>query len=198
MAAFDLKTGRMVWGAGSGDPAWGPSYASPIPAVVHGRRRVFVFAGGETGPHQEPSGGLLCLDPETGKVDFTFPWRGNRRESVNASSPLVMPLAAGRGAQVLISECYGAGGTLLDIDGGFSCKPAWANENFGTHFMTAVEKAGYLYGVDGHGPNDAFLVCVERKTGKEIWRKQPEWDEVEDPTARAARAPAPGACTAAS
>jgi outer membrane protein assembly factor BamB len=177
VAAFDLKTGRMAWGASSGEPAWGPSYASPIPAVVNGKRRVFVFAGGETGPHQQPTGGLLCVDPDNGKVDFTLPWRSKRRESVNASSPLVLADPAGHGAQVLISECYGTGGTLLDIGASFSCKPAWSNENFGTHFMTAVEKDGYLYGVDGHGPNDAFLVCVERNTGKEVWRKQPEWDE---------------------
>ena len=179
VAAFDLKTGRMAWGASSGESAWGPSYASPIPAVVNGRRCVFVFAGGETGPRQPVSGGLLCIDPQTGKVDFTFPWRGKRRESVNASSPLVLAGSGQQDAQVLISECYGSGGTLLDIGPGFSCTPAWANENFGTHFMTAVEKDGYLYGVDGHGPQDAFLVCVERKTGKEIWRKQPEWEEAE-------------------
>ena len=48
VAAFDLKTGRMAWGASSGEPAWGPSYASPIPAVVNGKRRVFVALPGFT------------------------------------------------------------------------------------------------------------------------------------------------------
>ena len=43
--------------------------------------------------------------------------------------------------------------------------------------MTAVHKDGHLYGVDGHGPQDAFLVCVNAKTGKEVWRTQPEWKE---------------------
>ena len=37
----------------------------------------------------------------------------------------------------------------------------WTNQEFGTHFMTAIPKDGYLYGVDGHGPRDAYLVCVE-------------------------------------
>ena len=89
-------------------------------------RRVFVFAGGETGPRQPPTGGLLCLDPQTGKVDFTFPWRGKRRESVNASSPLVLADPARHACQVFISECYGSGGALLDVtptDAGFSAKP---------------------------------------------------------------------------
>jgi len=74
VAAFDAATGKQLWGAGD---AWGPSYASPVPAVVHGQRRVFVFAGGESKP---ATGGLLCLDPANGKVDFAFPWRGTRYE----------------------------------------------------------------------------------------------------------------------
>jgi hypothetical protein len=41
--------------------------------------------------------------------------------------------------------------------------------------MTAICKDGYLYGIDGHGPQNAPLVCVELKTGKEMWRTEPEW-----------------------
>lgn len=164
-AAFDVKTGKMVWGAGD---QWGPSYASPIPADIQGRRRILVFAGGES---REPTGGLLCIDPANGHVDFTFPWRGTRRESVNASSPMVV------GNDIFISECYGSGGAMLQVAPDFTCKPLWTNPQFGTHFMTAIPKDGYLYGIDGHGPEDAFFCCVEQKTGKEIWRTQPEWDE---------------------
>jgi hypothetical protein len=78
---------------------------------------------------------------------------------------------------VFISECYGSGGTLLDIPPDMTAKPVWTNAQFGTHFMTAVPKDGYLYGIDGHGPEDAFFCCIELKTGKEIWRTQPEFDE---------------------
>lgn len=165
VAAFDCATGKLLWGAGD---QWGPSYASPVPATVHGKRRVFVFAGGESRP---PSGGLLCIDPANGHIDFKFPWRGNRRESVNASSPVVM------GNQVFISECYGSGGAMLDVLADGSCKVAWTNPNFGTHFMTAIPREGYLYGIDGHGPDDAFFCCVDSKSGKEMWRTQPEWPQ---------------------
>jgi outer membrane protein assembly factor BamB len=165
VVAFDVHSGKVVWNAGA---QWGPSYATPVPATIHGKRRVLVFAGGKSNP---PTGGLLCIDPSNGKLDFEFPWRGNRRESVNASSPVVI------GNDVFISECYGAGGMLLEITKDFQPKTVWANPNFGTHFMSAVEKDGYLYGVDGHGPDDAFLVCVELKSGKEVWRTQPEWNE---------------------
>jgi outer membrane protein assembly factor BamB len=165
VAAFDTKTGKLVWGAGD---EWGPSYASPVPATLQGKRRVLVFAGGESRP---PTGGLLCIDPADGHVDFKFPWRGTRHDSVNASSPVIV------GNQVFVSECYGSGGALLDIAPDLTCKTAWINPTFGTHFMTAIPKDGYLYGIDGHGPEDAFFCCVELKTGKEIWRTQPEWPE---------------------
>jgi outer membrane protein assembly factor BamB len=165
VAAFDPLTGKLLWGAGT---EWGPSYASPIPATIHGRDRVLVFAGGESRP---ATGGLLCIDPTNGTVDFKSPWRGTRDESVNASSPLVL------GNRVLLSECYGSGGTLLDLQAEGSVKTLWTNPRFGTHFMTAVEKEGYLYGVDGHGPHDADFVCVEVATGHEIWRTQPTWQE---------------------
>ena len=157
VVAYDVKTGNVAWKAGN---QWGPSYASPVPATLHGKRRVLVFAGGRSNP---PTGGLLCIDPQTGKLDFEFPWRGTVRESVNAMSPLVL------GDQVLISETYGSGGTLLDITPDMQPKPLWTSLTFGIHFMAPIEKSGYLYGVDGHGPNDAFLVCADRKTGKEIW-----------------------------
>lgn len=167
VAAFELKTGKLAWGAGKD---WGQSYASPIPADVHGKRRVFVFAGGESKP---PTGGLMCVDPADGTVDFTFPWRGNRFESVNGSSPLIFG-----GDHVLVSECYGSGGALLQVAPDLkSFKQLWTNESFGTHFMVAMFRDGHLYGIDGHGPQDAFLVCVNAETGKELWRKQPEWRE---------------------
>ncbi|HEX4796384.1 MAG TPA: PQQ-binding-like beta-propeller repeat protein [Humisphaera sp.] len=165
VAGFDFANGKMIWGAGD---KWGPSYATPVPATVRGKRRVFVFAGGESHP---ATGGLMCIDPANGHVDFGFDWRGHPRESVNASSPVIV------GNQVFISECYGAGGAMLDIAADLSAKEAWTNPTFGTHFMTAIPKDGYLYGIDGHGPNDAFFCCVELATGKEIWRTRPEWEE---------------------
>ncbi len=163
VAAFDKDTGAMLWGSGT---QWGPSYASPIPADTQAGRRVFVFAGGESRP---ATGGLLVINPENGKIDGRFPWRGNRYESVNASSPVIVD------NQVYISECYGAGGALVRIESDGSCSKIWTNEILNTHFMTAIHKDGYLYGIDGHGPQNAPIVCIELETGKEMWRTEPEW-----------------------
>ena len=166
VAAFDKDSGKMAWACDA--EGWGPSYASPVPGVVQGARRVFVFAGGASRP---PTGGLVCLDPTNGKVDFTFPWRSKSFESVNASCPVVI------GNQVFISATYQTGGALLNILPGFKPEVAWSSDDFGIHFMTAIHKDGYLYGFDGRHDQNSKLVCFEVKSGKEMWREQPKWTE---------------------
>ncbi|HEU0120649.1 MAG TPA: PQQ-binding-like beta-propeller repeat protein [Bryobacteraceae bacterium] len=161
----DKRTGQARWGAGS---EWGGSYASPIPAVVHGKRKIFVFAGGESQP---PTGGLLMLDPATGTVDFTFPWRSKSYESVNASCPVII------GNNVFISASYRTGGVMLEITPDFRHKVLWTSRDFGLHFNTPIHKDGFLYGFDGRNEPDASLACVDIKTGNVAWRTNPEWKE---------------------
>ena len=154
VAAFDKRTGKMMWGTGD---LWGASYASPVPAVVHGKRRLLVFAGGESQP---PTGGLLGIDPVTGAIDFQFPWRSRSYESVNASCPVAI------GNQVFVSASYKTGGALLDLLPGGGHKVAWTTPEFGLHFNTPIHRDGYLYGFDGRNEPDAALACVELATGK--------------------------------
>ncbi len=165
VAAFDKKTGAMAWGAGS---EWGPSYASPTPAVVNGKRRIFVFAGGESRP---PTGGLLSIDPANGKVDFAFPWRSRTYESVNAAAPVIV------GNQVFVSATYRTGAALLNLKADGAYEQAWTNGQFDLHWTTAIHKDGYLYGFAGRNEPDAGLMAVELKTGSVAWRETPEWEE---------------------
>ena len=165
VGGFDKLTGKLVWGSGD---QWGPSYATPVPANVNGKRRIFVFGGGESKP---PTGGLMVIDPSNGALDFSFPWRSTSYESVNAASPVVV------GNQVFISASYKTGGALLDVlpNGGHNV--AWKTQDISTHFNTAIYKDGYLYAFDGRNEPDARLVCVELKTGKVMWSVTPEWEE---------------------
>ena len=164
VAGLDKTTGREHWQAGT----WGPSYASPVPAVVHGERRVFVFAGGESTP---PSGGLLSIDPASGDVDFAFPFRSRTYESVNASCPVVFD------NQVFISASYRAGGALLEVRPDFTHEVVWTTQGFALHFNTAIHRDGYLYGFDGRNQGDASLACVDAATGEIVWREAPTWTE---------------------
>ena len=165
VAAFDKTTGRMRWGAGE---EWGPSYASPVAADIHGRRKVFVFAGGESRP---PTGGLMMIDAASGELDFSFPWRSRSYESVNAATPVVT------GNEVLISATYRTGAALVRVQPDFSFEKAWESSELDLHWTTAIEDDGYYYAFAGRNEPDAVLRCVERKTGRTVWSEVLEWDE---------------------
>jgi outer membrane protein assembly factor BamB len=165
VVALDKSNGRELWRTGK---EWGPSYASPVPAVIHGKRRVMVFAGGESDP---PTGGLLSIDPASGKIDFSFPWRSRSYESVNASCPVVFE------NKVFVSASYRTGGALVEIKPDFTHKVLWTTPEFGLHFNTPIYRSGYLYGFDGRNEPDASLACVDVATGKVVWRQTPEWME---------------------
>jgi len=163
--ALNKQTGDLVWQVGD---EWGPSYASPLPTTLHGQRRILVMGGGESRP---ATGGLISIDPEDGKIDFRFPWRPTSIESVNASCPVVVD------NQIFISASYNKGGVLLEVQPDFSLRQVWTGKALSTHFNTAIAKDGYLYGFSGRNEPDAWLVCVEMESGKEMWREQKMWNE---------------------
>ena len=116
-------------------------------------------------------GGLAVLDPATGKVDFQFPWRAAKLESVNASSPVVVD------DQVFISEAYGPGAALLRVkpDGGHEVvwqdQPRSRERSLELHWNTAVHDAGHLYGSSGQHGGNAELRCIDLKAGKVAWQE---------------------------
>jgi outer membrane protein assembly factor BamB len=160
VVAFDKRSGAVKWQAGD-ELA---SYASPVLATIGNRRWCFVFA----------RGGLLGLDPATGKVDFHHKWRAKIIESVNASNPVVA------GDQVLLTECYGPGSVLLQMkaDGP---RVVWSDadkgrqKSFQCHWNTPIFHEGYVYGSSGRHTKEAELRCVELATGKVKW-SQPGLD----------------------
>jgi outer membrane protein assembly factor BamB len=154
LVAFDKYTGKVRYRA-TDELA---SYASPVLATVGGRRWCFLFA----------RGGLVGLDPATGKVDFHYPWRSRLLESVNASNPVVV------GNRVFLSETYGPGSALLEVKpGGY--KEVWTDARRGRdkslqcHWNTPIHVAGYVYGSSGRHVQNAELRCVELATGKVMW-----------------------------
>jgi len=174
VVGFNKRNGQVVWRAGH---RWGPSYASPMPGIIHGQPRAFVFAGGDSTP---PTGGLLSIDPKNGNVDFEFPWRSKKYESVNASCPVVI------GNNVFISATYRTGSALLKIGPDFKPTTVWTlrdtehnetDDAVGLHWNTAVHHDGYLYAFDGRNEPDASMVCFSLKDGKVAWRKIPEWKD---------------------
>jgi outer membrane protein assembly factor BamB len=155
IVALDKLSGEVVYQTGD-DLA---SYATLKLATIGGRRWCFAFA----------RNGLLAFDPTTGAVDFHYPWRAKKLESVNASTPVVVD------DQVFISETYGPGSSLLRVrPGGYDV--VWQDElrsrerALETHWNTPIHHAGYLYGCSGRHTYNADLRCIQWQTGKVMWK----------------------------
>ncbi len=154
VVALDKLTGKVRWSS-SDELA---SYACPLPATIDGRRWCFVFA----------RGGLLGLEPTSGRIEFHYPWRAAILESVNASNPVLV------GNEVLISETYGPGASLLRVRPG-GCDVVWADDpkqrdkSLQTHWNTPVAVDGFVYASSGRHTANAELRCIEWSTGKVRW-----------------------------
>ncbi len=157
VASFDALTGETRWVSGN---QWGRSYASPVAATMYGKRIVFVFAGGESNP---PVGGLLCLDPGTGRIYDRFAWRSPRELSVNASTPVV------EGNRVFISSSYDVGGVMLEVLPDFTFKEIYRTKAYASHWATPILVDGFLYGFANNK-----LVCMDWQTGERVWRTVPK------------------------
>ncbi len=171
VAAFDLKTGKELWKM---EDAWGASYASPVPAKLHGQTKVLIYAGGESDP---ASGGLFCLDPVTGTLHDRFAWRDDEYIQATGSSPVVIP----EKNRVFITTCYPKnrpiGGVMVEFDADFKARELWQSKKIACHWMTSIYDEGHLYAIDGERENNARLVCVNAETGAEVWAKNLEWED---------------------
>jgi outer membrane protein assembly factor BamB len=158
VVAFDKYTGKVKYTLGD-ELA---SYAGPVLATIKGRRWCFLFA----------RGGLLGFNPQSGKLDFHYPWRASSLESVNASNPVVVD------DLVFISETYGPGSSLLRVKPGgyevvWSDKDKRREKSMQTHWNTPVYHDGYLYASSGRHTENAELRCLELTSGKVMW-SQPD------------------------
>ena len=160
IVAFNKLTGQVVYQI-SDELA---SYASPVLTTIGSREWGFAFM----------RGGLVGFDPLQGKVNFRFPWRSTKFESVNAASPVIMTDNTLEAKLVFISESYQIGSTVLRVSGeGHSV--VWQDskerrdKSMLLHWNTPIHHDGYLYGCSGRHSQGAELRCVEAQTGKVTW-----------------------------
>jgi len=155
IVAFDKRTGKVRYKM-SDELA---SYSSPTIVTIGERRWGFWLA----------RGGLVGFEPTHGKIDFRYPFRAKKLESVNASNPVVV------GDTVFITESYGPGSAVLRArPGDYEVVRQDKNpreQSMSVHFMTPIYHQGYLYGSHGEGSGEAELRAVEYKTGKVAWSK---------------------------
>lgn len=173
VGAFDLQTGRLVWGV---EDEWGASYASPVLGTLQGKQVTLIYAGGEGKP---ATGGLFCLNPDTGKVLARFQWRAPDYIQAIGSSPMVAPDLN----RVLISTAYPKGrplgGVMVAFDEKLNATEAWSSHKLALHWMNALYRDGFIYAIDGETESLANLVCFDAKSGSRKWSEQLGWDEPE-------------------
>ena len=151
VAAFNKKTGALVWKTGS-DRA---SYATPIAVTAGGKRQIIFFN----------AAGLLAVDPEKGKELWTVPW--TTEFECNIATPLVL------GDTLFVSSGEFVGCALFKLKGEAAPEVVWQSKGkksvMMNYWATSVEHDGHLYGFSGQFDQRIDLHCVEAKTGKLKW-----------------------------
>jgi outer membrane protein assembly factor BamB len=149
IAAFDRRDGRLVWKALNDQPG----YSSPVAATIGGKRQI-VFLTGES---------LVGVGPEDGRLLWQYPWITHAH--CNIATPIVV------GSYVFVSSGYGKGCALLEITanatGAFAARPVYQHNRMRNHFSTCVLYNDHFYGFD-----EAYLVCMELRTGKVLWKQR--------------------------
>lgn len=115
-------------------------------------------------------GSALGIDPNDGRVEFEFPWRAKKLESVNAMTPVV------HGNRFLLAECYELGSALVEVNDD-KCNVIWSDrgrrkKSLAAHWGTPVLHQGYVYGCSGRHSSGADLRCVELATGEVKWTRR--------------------------
>lgn len=189
VVAFDAATGKTVWESvgeknWQGQPMIGwpgerevdwkrlrhdkqASYATPVAATVNGQRQIFCLM----------RQGLVSLNPTNGAVNFSYWFRAQVNESVNAANPVIV------GDLVFISTAYyRVGSTVLKVlPDNRSVEPLWRSTALEIHWTTPIYHDGYLYAFSGRNEPDARFRCVEFKTGKVMWERDERWRPYGDP-----------------
>jgi outer membrane protein assembly factor BamB len=156
VVAFHKDTGKELWHALS---AIQPGYAPAMIYDVGGSRQLVVW---------DPES-VNSLDPETGKVYWSVPFRIKAPPCMTISTPRVI------GDRLFVTSFYD-GSLMLKLD---TEKPGaqvlWKakgrseqpqdTEALQSIISTPVLKDGYVYGVCSYGE----LRCLDGETGKRLW-----------------------------
>ncbi|HYO13241.1 MAG TPA: PQQ-binding-like beta-propeller repeat protein [Thermoanaerobaculia bacterium] len=149
LAAFDKKTGKVVW-TSQNDSA---GYSAPIAVTVGGVRQVIFFTGTS----------VVSVSPRDGKLFWRVPWRTDW--DVNAATPIfVAP------DKVFISSGYGVGAALFQIKaagGKAGVEEVWRSRGMKNQFSSSVLHNGVIYGFD-----DSTFKAIDAATGKERWKQR--------------------------
>ena len=148
--AFDKKTGRELWRALS---AKEPGYCPPVIFEINGKRQLIVW-------HPEAVSGL---NPETGAVYWSHPWKINHGLAI--STPRLS------GSRLYLTAFYN-GSLMLDLASGqpvtlWQSKKVSEKDTSALHSImsTPFWDGSHIYGVCSYGQ----LRCLTDDSGERVW-----------------------------
>jgi outer membrane protein assembly factor BamB len=149
--AFDKLTGKEIWRALS---AKEPGYAPPMIYEFAGKRQLIVW-------HPES---VNALDPETGKVFWTYPTKA-------IQSGMTIPTPLKSGDRLFLTSFYN-GSLMLRVASDtpelvWESKKVSEKDTDGLHSVmaTPLMQDGYIYSPCSYGQ----FRCLKEETGERIW-----------------------------
>jgi outer membrane protein assembly factor BamB len=167
VVAFDKKTGKEVWKALSSEEI---CYSPPMIFEAGGKRQLLIW-------HSTSINGL---DPATGKSYWKVPYPANGKPQ----RPAVNIVTLRREGQLLfLSSTYHGPMMLQFADDKPDVTVLWRKEpknpmrpeSLSCLMPSPVFKDGHIYGVSF----DGALMCLEARTGKELWNTHALMDDKE-------------------
>ena len=158
IAAFSIADGKPVWKASAGSAG----YSSPTLLAIDGTETIVSVTGTE----------VVGLRPGSGKELWRFPFETDF--GCNTATPIVVD------GGVFVSAGENHGSVLIDLEPeGDRYAPRARWESLGpkslmrNEWQTSIVIGDHLYGFDNVGAAGpvTHLVCLEAKTGREVWRK---------------------------
>ena len=158
IAAFSIADGKPAWKASAGSAG----YSSPTLLEIGETEQIVSITGTE----------VVGLRPGSGKALWRFPFETDF--GCNTATPIVVD------GGVFVSAGENHGSVLIDLgrDGDrYAPQARW--ESLGpkslmrNEWQTSIVVGDHLYGFDNVGAAGpvTHLVCLEAKTGREVWRK---------------------------
>lgn len=150
VAAFNKKTGAMVWKSGAGKAG----YAAPMIARVEKKPQLIMFT----------AAGLVALNPDNGAVLWRY------AHATGADMNCSTPVLVGTNRLLIVSSAeLGPGGAALLQLGTGEPTEIWKSREVSIGHNDPVVIGGYAYAFSGYSMNDKDLRCLDLDTGKVKW-----------------------------
>ena len=151
VAAFDKKTGKLLWSSGNGKAG----YAAPILVSIDKKTQLLVFAGS----------GLLGLDPDNGTQLWMY--AHPTAMAMNCATPVLVGES-----QLLLSSVSmkdQGGDELLNLTA-TGAKQVWMSHDVNVDNNDPVVVGNSIYAFSGYSLRDGELRCADLATGKLQWK----------------------------